>query len=220
MISCLQIFIFIFSIAYIKSQYSQTVPDCASCCTASSFEQNNENIHNILQRLRNYTFFKIFKVNINEKCTFWPDNAMCAKPACSVFDCTDEEVPEAWKMEQSYPVNRDLTSLSFSNWDEKDESWIPQSVGWGSQPSYINLQKNPESYTAFKGAEARKVWDAIYSENCFYKGDPRIVHSMCYEERVFYRIISGLQAEIGAHISWLYSNEDGKIAPSIPMYNF
>ena len=43
------------------------------------------------------------------------------------------------------------------------------------------------------------------------------VHEMCLEERVFYRIISGLHAAIGAHISERYpvSQTDETLAPSL-----
>jgi hypothetical protein len=34
--------------------------------------------------------------------------------------------------------------------------------------SYINLNLNPESYTGYEGADAWRMWDAIYQENCFH----------------------------------------------------
>lgn len=37
---------------------------------------------------------------------------------------------------------------------------------------YVNLLKNPERYTGYKGNSALKVWQAIYQENCF-KPDPK-----------------------------------------------
>ncbi len=32
---------------------------------------------------------------------------------------------------------------------------------------YVNLVKNPERYTGYKGDSALKVWKSIYQENCF-----------------------------------------------------
>lgn len=32
--------------------------------------------------------------------------------------------------------------------------------------TYVNLQLNPERYTGYTGPSARRIWDAIYSENC------------------------------------------------------
>lgn len=32
--------------------------------------------------------------------------------------------------------------------------------------TYVNLQLNPERYTGYTGPPARRIWDAIYTENC------------------------------------------------------
>lgn len=32
--------------------------------------------------------------------------------------------------------------------------------------TYVNLRLNPERYTGYIGPSARRIWDAIYSENC------------------------------------------------------
>ena len=32
--------------------------------------------------------------------------------------------------------------------------------------TYVNLQLNPERYTGYTGPSARRIWDAVYSENC------------------------------------------------------
>jgi ERO1-like protein alpha len=41
--------------------------------------------------------------------------------------------------------------------------------------------------TNYLGEEARKLWRAIYTENCF-KGT---LSELCTEQRVFYKLISG-----------------------------
>lgn len=53
-----------------------------------------------------------------------------------------------------------------------------------------------------QGEHAHRIWDAIYSQNCF-----KDVHSErgCNEESlVFYRIISGVHASISMHLSREY----------------
>ena len=30
----------------------------------------------------------------------------------------------------------------------------------------MNLLLNPERYTGYAGSSARRIWDAVYSENC------------------------------------------------------
>eukprot|EP00929_Paragymnodinium_shiwhaense_P102064 TRINITY_DN65269_c0_g1_i1.p1 TRINITY_DN65269_c0_g1~~TRINITY_DN65269_c0_g1_i1.p1 ORF type:complete len:1260 (-),score=309.65 TRINITY_DN65269_c0_g1_i1:444-4223(-) len=58
----------------------------------------------------------------------------------------------------------------------------------------VNLVKNPERNTGYNGSH---IWEAMYSENCFEVGSilPRgrfgAAESMCYEERVLYRLLSG-----------------------------
>lgn len=64
---------------------------------------------------------------------------------------------------------------------------------------YLNLNLNPERWTGYNGSH---VWTAIYEENCFEKlGD---LDDMCYEERVLYRLLSGLHASTNIHISLEY----------------
>uniref|UniRef100_A0A7E4ZTY0 Endoplasmic oxidoreductin n=1 Tax=Panagrellus redivivus TaxID=6233 RepID=A0A7E4ZTY0_PANRE len=74
---------------------------------------------------------------------------------------------------------------------------------------YVNLLKNPERYTGYKGNSALKVWQAIYQENCF-KPDMKfdknfLLHpttvGLCLEKRVFYRLISGLHTAITISIA-------------------
>ncbi len=61
---------------------------------------------------------------------------------------------------------------------------------------YVNLALNPERWTGYNGSH---VWNAIYQENCFEKlGE---LDDMCYEERVLYRLLSGLHASTNIHIS-------------------
>lgn len=35
-----------------------------------------------------------------------------------------------------------------------------------AEMTYVNLQLNPERYTGYTGPSARRIWDAVYSENC------------------------------------------------------
>ena len=70
---------------------------------------------------------------------------------------------------------------------------------------YIDLLKNPERFTGYSGESARRVWAAIYEQNCFQfiygehervsktLGSPSLggVDSLCLEKRAFYRVISG-----------------------------
>lgn len=39
-------------------------------------------------------------------------------------------------------------------------------VAFTDELTYVNLQLNPERYTGYTGTSARRIWDAVYSENC------------------------------------------------------
>lgn len=82
-------------------------------------------------------------------------------------------------------------------------------------PAYVNFLDNPEGYTGYGGEEARKIWRAIYGEGqeedtCSFP----TLHSdgtPCLEERVFTRLLSGLQASINTHIALTYNQGKGLI---------
>ena len=57
------------------------------------------------------------------------------------------------------------------------------SISHGDSSKAINLMLNPERNTGYNGTH---IWNAIYQENCLANGDA------CYEERVLYRLLSGL----------------------------
>ena len=65
---------------------------------------------------------------------------------------------------------------------------------------YVNLQLNPERYTGYNGSH---VWEAIYKENCLVRTGGHD-DSMCYEERVLYRLLSGMHAATNTHVARCY----------------
>lgn len=77
----------------------------------------------------------------------------------------------------------------------------------------MNLLQNPERFTGYAGPNARRVWKAIKEENCFGGAD-----DTCLEKRIFYRMISGLQASISTHIGKMYLHPDGQWGPNLPLY--
>ena len=65
--------------------------------------------------------------------------------------------------------------------------------------------ENPEQYTGYNGT---RLWDAIYHENCFGRqregGRDSVMGEMCYEERVLYRLFSGMHSAINIQIALNY----------------
>ena len=98
-----------------------------------------------------------------------------------------------------------------------DEDKIGGDVTWDdmcaqiptTSQEYVNLQLNPERYTGYNGSH---VWSAIYSENCFSgaairghslseRGPEASTDALCYEERVLYRLLSGMHSATNTHIA-------------------
>jgi len=84
--------------------------------------------------------------------------------------------------------------------DEPDNSptfWlnICHDIDTETSSEYINLQLNPERNTYYNGSH---VWQSIYEENCFIRSGS--AKDMCYEERVLYRLLSGMHTSINIHI--------------------
>jgi hypothetical protein len=70
---------------------------------------------------------------------------------------------------------------------------------------HVNLQLNPERYTGYNGSH---IWASIYNENCLnIKG----AEDVCYEERVLYRLLSGMHTSTTTHIALKYKPPSKKL---------
>jgi len=102
----------------------------------------------------------------------------------------------------STPEARALTSIDEPETDCSDEElptfWMDMCHKFApeEQTEYVNLQLNPERWTGYNGSH---VWRAIYEENCLKSA--LNVDDMCYEERVLYRLLSGMHSSINIHIA-------------------
>ncbi|GAA49613.1 ero1-like protein, partial [Clonorchis sinensis] len=72
---------------------------------------------------------------------------------------------------------------------------------------WVDLLKNPEQFTGYKGVSSARIWHMIYAENCFNEDSsglrtlgPSPEALRCLEKRVFYRMISGLHTSITVHL--------------------
>ena len=175
------------------------IEDC--CCDHETVDMGNTlALHETAKSLRERTFFRYFKVNLYSECIFWQDGHECARRSCSICECQEDEIPSPWKIEQSDPVTKESVQ-PYEEWIENDGNvWIWQDDS--PDMSFVNLQleDNQEIYTGFEGDPAHRIWSAIYEENCFTGGFNR----MCFEERVFFRLISGLHSCISAHTAQDY----------------
>ena len=64
-----------------------------------------------------------------------------------------------------------------------------------SEGEYVDLTLNPERFTGYSGPSASRIWSSIYQENCFRPPSDLLSQpesEQCLEERVYYKIISGV----------------------------
>lgn len=182
--------------------------------------------HKLQHLLSESTYFSVFSVALDKNCPFWRDvDAQCFNRECTVEDCPETEVPAPWRRESNCitkvssednlnNVDRSLTGLAAlvgqPIWEAADATaWTVRDQD--DERMFVDLRKNPEQYTGYSGASAVRVWQAVYDENCFTFSDKCSSGicdlDTCKEERVLYRLISGLHASISTHIAKRYLNE-------------
>jgi ERO1-like protein alpha len=192
-----------------------TIDDC--CLSMKTVSDSVAATSAVLQNLTKQTYFKFFQVNYERDCEFWPDDFVCTGDGetspCSICECDENDVPLPFRTAKdevssasssrnsdfsaSFLVPQNLAS-TWTDYDEKD----PGNV-------FIDLQKNPEKFTGFSGAEAMRIWKAIYLENCFTSSTS--LADMCREERIFFRLISGFHASITAHVAESFHYNGGPL---------
>ncbi|CAH0518010.1 unnamed protein product [Peronospora belbahrii] len=188
---------------------------------------------NELSRLTFFRYFKV-DLDKECPHLPWQDDGMCASIDCAVCKCPSHEIPAPWSQldqneiqlyqndslgEAGKPCDEQTGESTLSMVERKNavagesfQAWeeVPNVNVWASQAeaeetmAYINLLENPERYTGYSGVQAERIWNAIYMENCFSPPKESALDGMCLEKRVYYRLISGLQASINTHIALTY----------------
>ena len=135
--------------------------------------------------------------------------------------------------------------VSVRGWKGIDNPWMDD--GGGAAPpasartasasasdrdyTYIDLTKNPERYTGYKGPAARRVWEFVYSQACFAGVSPDGENDApkdasaptCGDapaRATFFRIMSGVHASITAHIAgdYLMNEVTREWGPNLELY--
>lgn len=88
---------------------------------------------------------------------------------------------------------------------------IPEDDRTGSDGVYVSLPDNPERYTGYAAPHSSMIWNTVYDQNCFgYAGESQILDPMrpevCIEQRLFYRLISGMHSSVSTHLCYSYLN--------------
>ncbi|VDQ11454.1 unnamed protein product [Trichobilharzia regenti] len=120
-------------------------------------------------------------VNLKRKCPFFEDDKRCPSSDCRVNDCPAEEIPLGLREDslKSSPHYKESLLVNCSeerktiiaNWarhDTEDElTFCEPDDDSSGKMIYVDLLKNPERYTGYKGPASNRIWYMIYNENCF-----------------------------------------------------
>jgi len=188
------------------------------CCTSDTIDQANDStLVKLLNKLKDTVFFRIYQVALEKECLHFEDNPMCAKETCTVQECCEEEIPEPFKDNLQSASIDDSVDLSWAfaqkeKWTNEDENqWVE--AAQPTEMTYVDMSKNLDGYTGYKGKEAGKIWKAIYEANCFAN-----IEDECKEERVFYKLISGFHTLTTALVFSNFPDDDGVWGPSLKFY--
>lgn len=217
-------------------------------CDATITEINNINkkIRKDLVGLVNTDFFKYFKFDPFKKCTIWENNdGICFSRSCAIDMVEDwDKLPEYWQPEVLGSLSNDTLNENIPK-NHQDSSFLDQlcdnkEISSNSQKQIkedtdddinyydindftsedaglVDLTANPERFTGYGGQQAGQIWKSIYAENCFTSSDNET--EQCLAKDSFYRIISGLHASIGTHLSYDHLNtETGEWGPDLDLF--
>ena len=168
--------------------------------------KNNQKLCDSLGKLKKTLFFKIFKINLDPECSVFRQEMICKDTACQICECSNIEVPRVWKQPQG--INEDLVTTiddPFNKWVEKfnvdTKHWLAKEDIDPKDGAYINLLKNPEGYTGYRGAH---IWNAIFKENCFSES----YSNLCVEDKIFSNIFMGWLVNTNFQIGCNFRNRE------------
>ena len=168
--------------------------------------ENNHRLCDSLEILKKTLFFKIFKINLDPECSVFRQEMICRDTACQICECSNNEVPRVWKQPQG--INEDIVTTiddPFNKWVEKfnvdSKHWLLKEDIDPKDGAYINLLKNPEGYTGYRGAH---IWNAIFKENCFSES----YSNLCVEDKIFSNIFMGWLVNTNFQIGCNFRNRE------------
>ncbi|TBU33829.1 endoplasmic oxidoreductin [Dichomitus squalens] len=205
-----------------------TGPIETTACDYETVESVTETLYNELHSLVETPFFKFFRADLYRECPFWQENGFCMNRECGITTVDESEIPERWRAAElskiEVPEGDQRTVLPGCYYRDSDYCFLDDLT----EGDYIDLSLNPERFTGYAGPSANRVWKAIYEENCFGLSELGLLSSSnspnpglaslpdsmsgalvadgtesskeCLEQRVYYKIVSGLHASISTHI--------------------
>eukprot|EP01087_Luapelamoeba_hula_P021741 TRINITY_DN7663_c0_g1_i1.p1 TRINITY_DN7663_c0_g1~~TRINITY_DN7663_c0_g1_i1.p1 ORF type:complete len:425 (+),score=32.00 TRINITY_DN7663_c0_g1_i1:1263-2537(+) len=175
----------------------ELIDDC--CCRIVDVIDGSKHLETLLEALVHTKFFSIFKVALYKDCPFWISDHLCqADPTggCGVCECDENDVPVSWRWKKDTVAALPEPEVIWQG--SLDDMWTPPTEE--SELVYIDLTRWPERNTKYVG-ESSRIWWSIYNENCFSDAGK----SECFQERVLYKLMSGLHTSVSTHLSAYYT---------------
>jgi len=112
------------------------------------------------------------------------------------FSSQEERETYQWNQQTDFVVHEDETPCDDDE-NLPDTFWMDMCSAFekGEETQLVSLKLNPERNTGYNGTH---IWKAIYEENCITTQDS------CLEERVLYRLLSGLHTSTTVSIAKNY----------------
>ena len=135
------------------------------------------------------------------------------------FESKAQKDTFAWQQQTDMVVTSEETEQPCEEEILPDSFWIDicSNIQNGHGAQVVNLALNPEHNTGYNGTH---IWKAIYEENCIFASSATAASSdgpgtssssslfsdqhMCLEERVLYRLLSGLHTSTTLSIAMKY----------------
>ena len=157
-------------------------------------------------------------------------------------ECDPKELPTTWASGEAMDTIEQQSCDDVRHESDVDRSihedikghleeayrnpWMPEEKQQGDKNveyTYVNLLRNPERYTGYKGDHANRIWKTIYEQKCIADvngaggGDRATADSA---SGIFYRIISGIHSSISAHIvkDYLIDEATRTWGPNLAMF--
>lgn len=173
------------------------------CCTVYTVEeQNTLHINTLLNALtvlkakcKEKEFFRYYKLHLDAPCSFWSTQQICGshvEGGCDICECDENQV---FSLLNKVPLSlRRLpevlpTAATEANWLQQARWEWPWTVGAEggkynrlTAAVWVDLHLTVEGNTGYDG---KKVWEAIYQENCL----PAVEGGSCMEDYLLYRLV-------------------------------
>ncbi|EKM54501.1 uncharacterized protein PHACADRAFT_258384 [Phanerochaete carnosa HHB-10118-sp] len=204
-----------------------TGPIDTTSCDFETVESVNDALYTHLHDLVQTPFFKYFRVDLYRDCPFWQEHGLCMNRECGITTVDEKEIPEIWRAaalsKVEIPHKDQLHHLPGCYYRDSDFCFLDDM----SEGDYVDLTLNPERFTGYTGPSAHRVWSSIYEENCFGVSHFDTLGAFteeeeaktCLEQRVYYKIISGLHTSISTHICYDNFNQStGEWGPNLQCF--